>query len=81
MKLTLREKDWFRALIMYWAILPILVLFSPSPQWIGRAGVSFWLLIAIGHGLLWLGLAVALAAVNRASLQEGRSHVHATQQG
>lgn len=78
MKLTLHEKFWLRALIVYWAILPMLVLFS-SPQWISRTGVWFLLLLAIGNGLLWLGLAVALVAVNRASLQEKRSRVHATQ--
>jgi len=80
MKLTPHEKFWLRALIVYWAILPMLVLFS-SPQWISRTGVWFLLLLAIGNGLLWLGLAVALVAVNRASLQGKRSHVHATQSG
>ena len=65
MKLTVRDKFWLRALIVYWAILPVLVLFS-SPQWIVRTNVWVLLLVAIGNGLLWLVLAIALAAVNRA---------------
>ena len=67
MKLTTREKYWLRALIVLCAILPMLVLFSSPGQWILERSVWFLLLLAIGNGLLWLGLAVALAAVNRAS--------------
>jgi len=66
MKLTLREKYFLRGLIVAWAILPMFLLFSSPPPWIWRTGVWFLLLLAVGNGLLWLGLAIALAAVNRA---------------
>ena len=67
MKLTYRQKFWLRGLIIYWALLPMLVLLS-SPQWIVRTSVWVLLLVAIGNGLLWLLLAVALVAVNRAPM-------------
>jgi 4-amino-4-deoxy-L-arabinose transferase-like glycosyltransferase len=66
MKLTTREKNWAHGVIVICAILPMLALFSSAGQWIFRASVWFVLLLAIANGLLWLGLAVALAVVNRA---------------
>jgi len=70
MKLTLREKFCLRALIVFLAILPILLLFSSPPRWIGRIGAWSLLCLAVGNGLLWLALAAALAAVNRAPMGE-----------
>ena len=68
MKLSTREKHWLRLVIVLCAVLPMLVLFSSPGQWILGRSVGFLLLLAIGNGLLWLGLAIALACVNRASV-------------
>ena len=67
MKLSTREKHWLCVLIVLCAILPMLVLFLSPGQWILGRSVWLLLLLAIGNGLLWLGLAVAWAAVNRAA--------------
>jgi hypothetical protein len=66
MKFTTREKHWLRVFIVLCAIMPVLVLFSSPGQWIPGAGVWLLLALAIRNGLLWLGLAAALAAVNQA---------------
>ena len=69
---VVKHTNLLRLLIVIVALLPLMALYLLPATWTHGIGVWSWLLLAVGNGLMWLCLAIALATINRQPSQVPR---------